>query len=495
MPASASFIGKSRSTAEKGRTGFAALSFRPLLLLVFLLIVLPLCGTSIHALFTLNKLAAESKETTRSAIHLTETAQRLSERTVSMERSARQFLILADPAFEELYAEAAADARDLLNTLSKALPGTPADVFADWHDESQAAQAIIKRRAAGEIGNAGDTADIGQIFGRLATINIRLADDSKTEVERRNQLLLDDLERRQRVLSVMVFVTMLLALALATGFGLWLSRSLSQIGSAIGRLGDNRFDQPISADGPADLRALAEQLDWLRVRLASLENDKARFLRHVSHELKTPLAALSEGVALLNEGVVGTLTAPQQEIVRILRQNTQALQAQIEDLLRYNAAAFDGQHLKRTTLELESLLHQVIDTQRLQWQARGLRVTVEGGPQQVVADIDKLTIALSNLLSNAIRFSEAGTAIRFLLSRENGCVRVDCIDQGPGVDAADKIRIFEPFYQGKNQPIGPRRGSGIGLSIVREYIEAHRGSVQLLDSERGAHFRIELAHE
>ncbi len=475
-----------------GSTFFATLSFRPLLLLVFLLIVLPLCGTSIHALFTLNKLATESKETAQSAIRLTEIAQRLNERTVSMERSARQYLILADPAFEELYAEASVDAHELLEALAKALPDTSSDAFATWRMESEAAQAIVKRHAASDIS---DAAELGQIFGRLATINNRLAQDSKTEVERRNQVLLDDLEKRQGVLSVMVIVTMALAVVLAIAFGLWLSRSLSQIGSAIGRLGENRFDQAIWADGPADLRALAEQLDWLRLRLAGLENDKARFLRHVSHELKTPLAALSEGVALLNEGVVGSLSPQQQEIAHILRQNTLALQNQIEDLLRYNAASFEGQHLRRTSIELESLLHQVIDTQRLQWKARGVQVTVEGGPQIVTADLDKLTVVLSNLLSNAIRFSETGTSIRFVLSRENGRVQLDCIDDGPGVDAADRQRIFEPFYQGKNQPPGPRRGSGIGLSIVREYIEAHQGSVQLLDSERGAHFRIELAHE
>ncbi len=492
MSASAALIGKPKTTAGIGRNFFAALSFRPLLLLVFLLIVLPLCGTSIHALFTLKNLATESKETAQSAIHLTEIVQQLGERTTSMERSARQYLILADPAFEEIYKEAAADAHELLDAMAGALPGTSQDAFIAWRNESKAVQTIVKRHAASDIG---DTAELGLIFGRLAAINNQLALDSKTEVERRNQLLLDDLERRQGVLSVMVFVTMLLAAVLAIAFGLWLSRSLSQIGSAIGRLGESRFDQAIWAEGPADLRALAEQLDWLRLRLAGLENDKARFLRHVSHELKTPLAALSEGVALLNEGVVGTLSPQQQEIVRILRQNTLALQTQIEDLLRYNAAAFEGQQLRRTPIELEKLLHQVVDTQRLQWQARGVTVTVEGEAQLVKADVDKLTVALSNLLSNAIRFSEAGNRIRFVLSREGNRVRLDCMDDGPGVDAADRQRIFEPFYQGKNQPPGPRRGSGIGLSIVREYIEAHQGSVQLLDSERGAHFRIELAHE
>src|SRR5690606_25665377 len=325
-----------------------------------------------------------------------------------------------DPAFEELYVEASADAHGLLEAMAEALPETSADAIAAWREESQAAQTILRRHADSDIS---DAAELGQIFGRLAAINNRLAEDSKIEVERRNQLLLDDLEKRQGVLSLMVIGTMALAAVLAIAFGLWLSRSLSQIGSAIGRLGENRFDQAIWAEGPADLRALAEQLDWLRLRLAGLENDKARFLRHVSHELKTPLAALSEGVALLNEGVVGTLSPQQQEIAGILRQNTLALQNQIEDLLRYNAAAFEGQQLRRTSIDLAKLLHQIIDTQRLQWQARGVQVSVEGGPQFVTADLEKLTVALSNLLSNAIRFSEAGNRIRFVLSRENERVR------------------------------------------------------------------------
>ena len=95
----------------------------------------------------------------------------------------------------------------------------------------------------------------------------------------------------------------MLAVLLAFCFGLWLSRPMARLEQAIGRLGDNRFDQPIDVRGPADIRRLGQQLDWLRQRLADLEAEKSRFLRHVSHELKTPLSALCEGAALLDDGV------------------------------------------------------------------------------------------------------------------------------------------------------------------------------------------------
>jgi two-component system sensor histidine kinase GlrK len=274
-----------------------------------------------------------------------------------------------------------------------------------------------------------------------------------------------------------------------------LSSPLKQIESAIDRLGENRYDQAIEVRGPRDLQRVGHQLNWLRQRLSDLEADKARFLRHISHELKTPLAALREGVALLEDEVAGTLTPNQREIAGILNQNTAALQSQIEALLRYNAAAFDAQHLHREPADVALLLAQVIDSQRLQWQAGSLTVDTEGRARPIAVDADKLAVVLANLLSNAVRFSPPGGVIRFRVGQRDGRLLLDCTDQGPGVAPDDAARIFEPFYQGQRQPPGARRGNGIGLSIVHEYVAAHGGTLQLLPSERGAHFRIELPYE
>ena len=467
-------------------------SFRQLLLAAFLLIAVLLSGTSVHALLTLEHLAAHSRESAHEAVTLTENAQRLAERTLAMERSARQFLVLDDPAFRQRFAEAWQDARDALSALAIALPDAPREEFAEWNRESEAAWAVLEapksRRRSGQQ-------DLDHAFARLPAINEQLALESKRDTERRNNALVAELERQRNMLMVLIAGALVLAALLAFGFGVWLTRPLRRIEAAIGQLGENHFDQPIEVDGPADLRRLGEQLDWLRQRLGDLENDKARFLRHVSHELKTPLAALCEGVALLQEEVVGELSEQQHVIARILQQNTAALQTQIEDLLRYNAATFDAQHLKRRPLEVRALLEQVIESQRLQWQARGLRVEVGGPAGRVGADADKLAIVLGNLLSNAVRFSPDGGVIRFIVGEEHGRVQIDCVDEGPGIAPADMARVFEPFYQGERQPPGARRGSGIGLSIVREYVEAHGGTVQLLPHVGGAHFRIELANE
>ncbi|MBC7726115.1 MAG: hypothetical protein H7242_00640 [Microbacteriaceae bacterium] len=300
-----------------------------------------------------------------------------------------------------------------------------------------------------------------------------------------------------------VLVAIVAAAAAALVFGLWLTRPLRRLGPALVALGGGGFNEPIHIPGPSDLASLGRQLDSLRLRLTELDEDKARFLRHTSHELKTPLAALREGVALLSEGVGGALSGEQAEIVGILQHNTGVLQQQIEDLLRYNAAAFDARQLQRRPTLLHELLEDVVQAQRLSWQARGLAVVVEGDETLVhPVDPERLGMALGNLMSNAIRFSPAGGRIRWwvgvLVSAEERAIALQINDDGPGISAADREHIFDPFYRGSTQPppashsANAPRGSGIGLAIVREQVSAHGGRVQLMADAGGACFRILL---
>lgn len=472
------------------------LSFRQLLLGAFLLIAVLLGATSVQALLTLERLAAQSRAISNDAIMLTASAQQLAERSVAMERSARQFLVLDDPAFRERFAEAWRDALAALDVIAGALPGAEPSAFADWRRNGQAAWQAMEmpreRRNARQL-------RLDAALAQLPAINDELAERVKEEVDRRNAAILAELDERRTILKGQVAASIGLAAVLALAFGLWLARPLRQIENAISRLGGNRYDVPIAVYGPADLRRLGRHLDWLRQRLAHLEADKSRFLRHISHELKTPLAALVEGVALLEDEVAGPLSPNQREIAGILRQNTVSLQTQIEDLLRYNAASFEAQTLRREPTDMGELLERIVDSQRLQWQARGLTVAMAGSAPPIAVDADKLGIVISNLLSNAVRFSPEGGTIRFTLdvarASRGKLLQLDCIDQGPGVAPQDAERVFEPFYQGERQPPGARRGNGIGLSIVREYVSVHGGSLQLMPSSKGAHFRIELPYD
>jgi two-component system sensor histidine kinase GlrK len=467
----------------------ARLSFRQLLFAGFILISLVLSASSVQALLTLERLARLGRETAARAVMLGEQSQHLAERTLAMERSARQFMVLDEEVFRERFSSA----REQAATALALLAGAPApDLAAEWTAQ---ADVVWKALKAGKRANRRAQGVMERAFARLHVINGQLAAENKRAMARRNDAMLTELERQRQLLTVLVVGAVVLSAILASWFGAWLSRPLRRIELAIERLGENRFDQALEVGGPADMRRLGRQLDWLRQRLAALYDDQQRFVRHISHELKTPLAALREGVALLEEEVAGPLTGGQREIAGILRQNSAALQTQIEDLLRYNSVLYDAQHLRHARVDLLDLLHLVVDQQRLQWQARGLQVNVQGSTLPLLADADKLAVALANLLSNAVRYSPEGGAIGLVLGALPGHVQIDCIDQGPGVAPADAARIFEPFYQGSRRIAGARSGNGIGLSIVREYVGAHRGTVQLIPSPQGAHLRIELPHE
>ncbi|KAF0813562.1 Sensor histidine kinase GlrK [Andreprevotia sp. IGB-42] len=468
------------------------LSFRQLLFAAFIVIAGVLTATSLQALWTLERLTRLGREGAAQAVMLTEQSQRLAARTQGMERSARQFLVLDDALFRDRYVTEWRDAEAALAELVAALPDLPPEVPAEWAMQSKAAWTVL--RGSQKQNRAGRPV-LATVFARLPVLNEQVLRLGKAEITRRNDALLVALEHQRSVLTGLLAAAVVLVAVFAISFGMWLSRPLNRIKAAIARLGDNRLDQPVAVGGPADMQRLGQQLDWLRVRLADLDADKARFVRHISHELKTPLAAMREGVALLEDEVAGSLTSGQREIAGILRQNAVALQAQIEDLLRYNTASFDAQHLQRARVEITALLQRVISEQRLQWQRRNVLVTVSGDPVQVVADADRLAVAFANILSNAVRFSPDGGVIRFDVTGGAQGVTIRCADQGPGVAAADAARIFEPFYQGANQVAGARNGNGIGLSIVREYIAAHHGTVSLLPSDAGAHFQIELPYE
>ena len=464
-------------------------SFRQLLVIAFLLIAALLGTASLRALLTLEELTLQSRDNAARALALGGAAQSLSERSVSMERSSRQSVVLDDRVLRGRFADEARDATSLLASLEA--EGMPRASAQQWRTHLEKMTSLL----SGPPNTALDRErQIAQEFRELEIVTTAIAAQAQQAIQQRNKLLESKLEASREILTQQVTWAIALAVALALVFGIWFTLPLRRLEDAIVGLGENRLDQVIAIQGPADLALVGQRLNWLRLRLVELDADKSRFLRHISHELKTPLASMREGVSLLEDGVAGPLNVEQREIAQILRHNTALLQSQIEDLLRFNTAAFEARQLHRQTVDLLRLLEQQIDAQRLQWRARELSVSVVGEPVKIELDAEKVGTAVANLLSNAIRYSPLKGSVRIELGTLPGSVRIDFHDQGVGVAMADRERIFEPFYRGERQPLDLVRGSGIGLSIVHEYVAAHGGRVELLQDQAGAHFRIEFPH-
>ncbi len=489
-------------------------SFRQLLLVAFLLVATLLGGVALRGQWTLESLLQRSRSGAERTLQLNGHAERLGETTLTMERAARQFLVLGDGTLRSTYERAAAEAESHVQAL--AAEAVAPDATAAWLEQRKELDRQLRARELSEPELLPGTRDraLAAAFRQLGELQQAMSERLRSVTESRNAALQAELEAGRQALGRQVAGAVTFTLVLALALALWLARPLRRVETAILALGENRLDARIDIRGPADVRQIGRRLDWLRQRLAGIDADKARFLRHVSHELKTPLAALREGVALLQDGVAGPLSDNQREVARILHDNTATLQRRIEDLLQFNATAFAAQRLVRKPTEMGALVAGLVQEQQLQWQARGVQVQrhcqPEGGPEggPLTADVDAALLgsAIANLLSNAIRYSPPGSTITISVVQSGDGLHIDVADQGPGVPAAERDRIFEPFFRGQQQPADGLPGTGIGLSIVAEAVAAHGGRVRLLPAagedtsstatpaRPGAHFRIELPH-
>jgi two-component system, NtrC family, sensor histidine kinase GlrK len=282
------------------------------------------------------------------------------------------------------------------------------------------------------------------------------------------------------------------ALLLAVGFSILISRPLRNIDHSIRKLGRGEFAETITIKGPRDLRSLGERLDWLRRRLLELETHQSRFLRHVSHELKTPLTAVREGSELLNDRIVGEMSLQQTDVVRIIRDNTISLQRLIEDLLSYQQHK-SAAPLRIEAVEFSPIVERVVREHRLEMLSRAIMVDVSLTPVTIQADREQLRVVLDNLVSNAIKYTSRGGKVRILSQRDGTMLQIDVEDDGPGIPADEQERVFDSFYRGEASTNSKIKGSGLGLAIVREYVLAHQGSVYVVEPGKpGGKFRVRL---
>jgi len=466
-------------------------SFLKFILLGFLLVSLPLVYALAEMILSLDRLESQGRQEVLQAAQAGRTSRLLYEQATTLERIARQHLILEDSGLLDEYAKLRRDFLDTTNQLAS-LPLEPRSQKTLERLPGQEAQLYKMLTAPGRGPEAAD---------QLADGYAKLVDAAQSMLAASNQLTQRAIERLQETATqgrekwiYVGLATVGIAIALAIVFATLIARPIRQLDMAIRRMGSADFEHAISVTGPQDLRYVGQRLEWLRSRLRELEEQKTRFLRQVSHELKTPLTAVREGAELLRDDVGGKLTPEQHDIVRIVRDNTLSLQKLIEDLLAYQQTrAMEPAAL--VPVALPDVAARVIREQRLA--ALGRMITFEANlqPATVIGDAERLRTIVDNLLSNAIKYSPRNATIRVDIGAKGGFAALDVIDEGRGVAVEDRTRIFESFYQGPAPVDGRIKGSGLGLAIAREYALAQGGSIVVADrgdGRSGAWFRLSL---
>ncbi len=461
-----------------------------LILIGFALVAVPLLAGVIWAAVHMDRLAGRSEALIVQGVQATRASRLIVEQITSLERNARLYEVLNDPEMLSLYVAKHVELEETIDVLAGLLPdATVADSLRQLRQTSQEILADLRSSASNPDAMPDRFRALSAHAAVIAAASNRLIDEELG-------LLQSSARRAQRGLAWLSAALLPGTLALVLVFTLLVARPLRQIDRAISELGKGTFSRPLVVSGPRDLELLGRQLEWLRLRLLDLAQEKNKFLRQMSHELKTPLANIREGTELLMDGAVGELAREQREVTGILRDNGLKLQQLIENLLAFSAWQSKTAELDLETVELRPLVQQAVRHHRLALVSSHVRLDVHVENIVMHADAEKLHIVMDNLISNATKFTPAGGTILIKASAEGEQVVVDVADTGPGVPVEDRGRIFEAFYQGKLPQGGHVAGTGIGLSVVLECVRAHGGSIELIDGEHsGAHFRIRMPRE
>lgn len=468
-----------------------------------LAIIAVMAGANLYALLQLRQLTELSTRQVSYHYPAIETGKRLLSSLESQGLSEKRFLAVHDGGFLRRFDDDAQEFRRMLRTLIE-------------QESSEEGQRVLREaQHAYERYVVLFDAQAGRALGQAPRPSPRYETERGAAVDQTEDALqayVDLHEARvtagvsesqvravgaEAVMHQLVIATVLLCLALAAIGSYSILRPLRRVQEHIQQIGQGKFGPSVDVAAPSDLRELVETVNWMGKKLQELDEMKADFLAHVSHELRSPLASIREGTQLLMDGIPGPVTGAQRETLQIMAESSRRLITMISSLLDLSKMEAGMMEYRFAAADLKRIAEGSVDKIRFLAEGKHLQLVIEAPPGPLVVPVDsgRIEQVLDNLLTNAIKFSPEGAAVVLAMETDKTVdqVRVSVTDTGPGIAPDDLPHIFERFYQGRRQGSKTVPGSGIGLALARRVVEAHGGHIWV-ESElgKGASFRFAL---
>ena len=281
------------------------------------------------------------------------------------------------------------------------------------------------------------------------------------------------------------------------------SRPLGELSELARRIGGGDLHGRIDVTGPAEVTALARELENMRARLAEIETLKQGFLASISHELRTPLTKIREALALLADGVTGPLSDQQARVVQIARVACEREIRMVCTLLDLSRLRSGAPLRRRAGVSVDAVVRSAVSDEADDARTRKVSIdlALSGEAPSARLDADLLERAIANLVRNAASVSKAGQRVQVRrdvldagpLGQAGRWARVAVQDAGPGVPEELRDTLFDAFVT-RAVPRSPKMvGVGLGLSLAREVACAHGGDLTLHESgPTGATFHLWL---
>lgn len=286
-----------------------------------------------------------------------------------------------------------------------------------------------------------------------------------------------------RTSLVMGLFSLLMAMLIAWWIARTLLEPVKRVAAATHRLASGDYSSRVAVASDDEVGQLARDFNQLAYTLERNEQMRREFMADVSHELRTPLSVLRGELEAIEDGV----RSLDQNAMKSLQGEVSMLSKLVDDLYELSLADVGALTYRKAPCGLNGLLEHSVAMFQERLNARRLRVelALPSQPLELVADADRLQQLFSNLLENAVRYTDPGGVVRISAAVERDEVRIEFMDSGPGVSASQLPRLFERFYRGESSRNRESGGAGLGLAICRSIALAHGGSLSADHSPLG----------
>jgi signal transduction histidine kinase len=331
----------------------------------------------------------------------------------------------------------------------------------------------------------------------IAAVFVELKDLAALVRAKQERALASTQERAGHVVGITLMlglITVGFGLAAAWGLSTVFTRPVRRLRAATEEIALGIFDRKVPVDSRDEIGDLAAAFNRMAEKLATLDQVRDEFVTYISHELRTPLTSLKEANSLLLDGVAGDLTARQEQLLAIVQEDCLKIERLINELLDLSKMEAGMMHLHREPTGFAPIVAAAVEEMTPVAEKRDIALQMPGGPAaEVEADAGRIRQVVTNLISNAIKFSPEGSRVR--VSWEVHRDRLICAvaDEGPGIPESARDAIFEKFHQLSPAALPAMRGTGLGLPIARRIVEAHGGAVWVeCPPQGGSVFRFAL---
>lgn len=396
----------------------------------------------------------------------------------------QKFHVLGDSVYADLYRRTAGEIDSALNVLDTLSRGAPEGsrvraLLAEW-------QEFRTSVGPGEVPPSNAlTAERDTLKQAALDVSQAARSSMLAEMERASR----DVERARRSAWMVGGAALVAGLSIILLIIRSISGSLARLSQATREVAQGKFGHRLDGKHDAEFRELAENFNQMVHRLEEVDELKRDFVSGISHDLKSPLASIKEAMRVLLDGIPGPLNDRQRRLLQLGLASGDRLSSMIADLLTLSQLESHAIGYSYERCDLADVARRAAERLEARLEQGGVAASMNLPERLMVdCDSDRIEQVIENLLDNALKYSPEGSTIELTVrSSENGGsseAEVRIADRGPGVADEDKTAIFERFVQ-RGDSGGSAAGVGLGLTICREIVAAHAGSIGVEDNPGG----------